>query len=234
MEEPISQAEILRKIQSTQNFLECQPPELIRQNIYKAMQELSSLTFLQKSIEIESLELNKYISRVENYLSSVNQINRNLSLIMGEFAVTKNKYNSSIIFSIKLFLEAMRLLIITNRFDDKILLKFVILILGIDNILHGLQKDGLLKLLEILNNDLYIFILIARTSLLMYIWIKPSVHDINIPTQTMLIEGWNYMLEQVEPFDANNSPREFIKQLPENVYSYYLGKVKTRRFYKFD
>jgi hypothetical protein len=226
--EPISQAEVLRHIQATQFFIESQKHELTRENIYKAMVELSMMNFSRKNKETRE-DYTRYINRVEQYLVLINENNREISLIMEEY-ITSTNIQPSISSSITPFLESVRLLIIVNKFSDKMLRKILSVVIGVKNIIEGSTKIGLKYLIDIFNDDLNIVELLAKTSLLTYLWIKPGVYEQNISIRQLLIIGWNFLLNLVEPINANQGPRDFISKLPENPYDFYICGKKPRRF----
>jgi len=222
--EPISQAEVLRHIQATKFFIESQKEELTRENIYKAILELSMMNFSKKNKETRE-DYTKYINRVKQYLVLINQNNHEISLIMEEYTTSTN-IQSSIISSVVSFLESVHLLIIVNKFNDNILKNILSIIIGVKNIVEGSTTIGLKCLIDSFNDNINIVELLAKTSLLTYLWIKPDVYELNNSLRELLIIDWEFLLKLVEPINANQGPREFINKLPENPYEYYIcGKA---------
>jgi len=201
--EPISQAEVLRQIWTVQSFLKTNPE--INNNIYKAMNDLSKLP---KPLENEYTHFDRYLASVYNFLSSVDEVNRELALTVGQLDIIRDKRpeisKQSLIPAINIFLEACRLLIITNRFDNTMLRKILLLVLGVFNILRGNLVEGVPSLIEIYTKDIQVIVLVGRTMSLMYNWITPDIQEkgvsnIYASAKSMIIGAWLYVLSIVSP-----------------------------------
>jgi hypothetical protein len=233
MEEPISQAEVLRQIGTAQNFLKDRPE--INDHIYKAMDEISKMlsktsqkgggdisTLVDSHFQIPKSDasLDRFSASVQKFLSSVDELNRELALAIGPVAmirdmkdpeikipqVTKplviSKY--AIIPAINIFLEACRLLVITNRFDNPMLRKILSVVLGVFDIIRGNWKAGVLSLMGIYSRELLVVGLIGKTIGLMYNWISPDIQEKKISiiyssVKSMIIGGWLHILSIVAP-----------------------------------
>ena len=183
---PISQAEVLRQIGSAQDFLKDSPPE-INEHIYNAMVEISNLLLKPtqkggadiKSLIDSHLKLPKtsvsidgFVGSVQRFLTSVDELNREMSLAIGPVAMIKDMKDphikvpgiltpleiskNSIIPAINILLEACRLLVITNKFNNPMLRKIFSLVLGIFDVIRGQWKAGVLSLLGIYSNEFVI------------------------------------------------------------------------------
>jgi hypothetical protein len=110
----------------------------------------------------------------------------------------------TIIPSINIFLEACRLLVITNRFENPMLRKILSVVLGVFDILRGHWKAGVLSLMGVYSRELLVVGLIGKTMGLMYNWISPDIQakgvsNIYMSIKSMMIGAWLHVLSIVAP-----------------------------------
>jgi len=227
--EPISQAEVLRQIGAAQSFLKTNPE--INDHIYKAMDEISKMLkpsqngggvadLVDSHFKIPKTDasLDRFSGSVQKFLTSVDELNRELALAIGPLAmlrdmkdpeikipqipkpITISKY--AILPSINIFLEACRLLVITNRFDNPMLRRILSLVLGVFDVLRGEWKAGVLSLMGIYSKEFLVIGLVGKTISLMYNWISPDIQgkgDMYSSAKSMFIGAWLYVLSIVAP-----------------------------------
>jgi hypothetical protein len=231
---PISQAEVLRQIGSAQDFLKEAPPEINEyiynamveiSNVFLRPTQtggasIKELIGSHLKIPKTSATLDGFVSSVYNFLSSVDELNHQMALAIGPVALIKDMKDpsisipglklpiqfskNSIIPAINIFLEACRLLVITNRFNNSMLRKILSLVLGIFDIIRGQWKAGVLSLLGIYSNEFVIIGIIGKTISLMYNWISPDIqgkgqNTIYTSIKSIFIGGWLYVLSIVAP-----------------------------------
>jgi hypothetical protein len=231
--EPISQAEVLRQIAATQNFLKTSPE--INEHIYNAMDEISRILTKQPQkggADVSALvdshfqipktdaSLDRFSGSVQKFLSSVDELNRELALAIGPVAMVREMKDQEItipgtsvkiqlpkyalIPAINIFLEACRLLVITNRFDNPMLRKILSLVLGVFDVLRGEWKAGVLSLMGIYSREFLVIGLVGKTIGLMYNWISPDIQEKGVSSiyasaKSMIIGAWLYVLSIVAP-----------------------------------
>ena len=135
---PISQAEVLRQINTATNFLldnhdtlHIAIPMNINKSIYK--NTLYSCN-------------DEFIKPVEKYLHDLEKIKRNLVITLGNYTVMTDNYKTipnSIVPTILLFLRACEILIITNDFNDTMLHNINTIVKAILNFVLEKEDDRL-------------------------------------------------------------------------------------------
>ena len=237
-EGPISKGEVLRQIGSAQELLKTASPNL-NEHIYNAMTELSNSWLNNKDsqtgggAEIDKLvkqkfdmpalskdiSLDKSVTSVKNFLSSVDEENRKLALAIGPVAMVKDmedpqialpyvgpvkisKY--TIIPTINFILEVCRLVVITNTFDNSILRKILSVVIAILDVLRGEWKKGILSFIGVFNKEAAIIGILGKAALTMYNWISPTIQTkledvIYSSSKSMFIGAWLHILSIVAP-----------------------------------
>jgi len=232
-QEPISQAEVLRQIGSAQNFLKENPE--VNGHIYSAMEEISKI-FLKPSqhggAELDSLikdklsvpksdaSLDGFVGSVQNFLTSIDEINRQMAMAIGPVAIVRDTKEpevtipgssvkvqlskNMIIPLINVFLEACRLLVITNKFNNPMLRKILSVVLGVFDIIRGKWKAGVLSLMGVYSSEYMVIGIIGKTMGLMYNWISPDIQSqgqsvIYSSIKSMIIGAWLHILSIVAP-----------------------------------
>jgi len=233
MEGPISQAEVLRQIGAAQNFLKTKPEikeyvynamneisKRLSNPKQKGGADVSSLVDSHFQIPKSDASLDRFSGSVQKFLVSVDELNRELALAIGPVAMIRemndpevripkipkpviiSKY--AIIPAINIFLEACRLLVITNRFDSPMLRKILSLVLGVFDIIRGEWKAGVLSLMGVFSREMLVIGLIGKTIGLMYNWISPDIQGeaqgaIYSSVKSMIIGAWLHVLSIVAP-----------------------------------
>ena len=183
-------------------------------------EDISSLVDAHFKIPKSDASLDNFASSVQKFLASVDELNRQMALAIGPVAFVKDMndpritlpgYSQPIIISkhalipaITMFLEACRLLVITNRFDSPMLRKILSVVLGVFDIIRGEWKTGVLSLIGIYSREVLVIGLIGKTINLMYNWISPDLQSqgqshIYSSMKSLLIGGWLYLLSIVAP-----------------------------------
>lgn len=245
-ESPISKAEVLRQIGSAQELLKTANPNL-NDHIYNAMSELSEFWLTKKQSgggeEIDQLikqkfdnpmikdfSLDKSVTSVKTFLSSVDDVNRQLALAVGPVEMVKDmedpeitlpyvgpvkisKY--SIIPTINYVLEACRLLVITNNFDNPMLRKLLSVVIAILDILRGEWKKGLLSFIGVFNKEAVLIGVLGKTVLTVYNWISPNIQTkleevIYASTKSMFIGAWLHVISIVAPEEVRERINKII------------------------
>ena len=247
-EGPISKAEVLRQIGSAQELLKTANPKL-NDHIYNAMSEIST-AWLNNSIsqigggaEIDQLvkekfdtstlskdiSLDKSVTSVKTFLSSVDDVNRQLALSIGPVAMVKDmedpqialpyvgpvsisKY--SILPTINYILEACRLIVITNNLESPMLRKLLSVIIAMLDVLRGEWKKGILSFIGVFNREAVLIGILGKTALTMYNWISPNIQTkleevIYASSKSMFIGSWLHVVSIVAP----NFVREKINKI---------------------
>jgi hypothetical protein len=186
----------------------------------KGGSDVSALVDSHFQIPKSDASLDRFSASVQKFLISIDELNRELALAIGPVAMIRDmkdpelkipqipkplvisKY--AIIPSINIFLEACRLLVITNRFDNPMLRKILSVVLGVFDIIRGNWKAGVLSLMGVYSSELLIVGLIGKTMGLMYNWISPDIQAKGVSSiyssiKSMIIGAWLHLLSIVAP-----------------------------------
>jgi len=163
--------------------------------------------------------LDKSVGSVKTFLSAVDEENRKLALAVGPVAMVSemkdpqailpyigpvkiSKY--TIIPTINYILEACRLLVITNKFNNPLLRKILSVVIAILDVLRGEWKKGILSLLGVYNREALLIGIVGKTALMMYNWISPNIQNkleevVYASTKSMMVGAWLHVLGIVAP-----------------------------------
>jgi hypothetical protein len=236
-EGPISKAEVLRQIGSAQELLKTANPDL-NEHIYNVMNELSKSWLNNKEGQTgggpeidmmikekfdlsmaKDISLDKSVTSVKNFLSSVDDVNRQLALAVGPVSMIKDMEDTqitlpyvgpvkiskySILPTINYILEACRLLVITNTFDNAMLRKLLSVVIAILDVLRGEWKKGILSFIGVFSKEAVLIGVLGKTALTMYNWISPNIQTkleevIYASSKSMFIGAWLHVLSIVAP-----------------------------------
>uniref|UniRef100_A0A6C0HEJ1 Uncharacterized protein n=1 Tax=viral metagenome TaxID=1070528 RepID=A0A6C0HEJ1_9ZZZZ len=209
---------------------------------------LSAQSTLFSSKIPTDISMDSAVSYVSNYLASIDEKNREIARTIGPVAFINNMKEdpgigpflpylpfrifipaNAILPVINAILEACRLLVTTNRFDNPNLRKILSLVIGILDISRGEWRDGVLSLLGLISRDALLVGVVGKTTRFIYNWISPDIQarlesDFYAASKSMFIGGWLWLLSIVSPRYVRDSLNKLFESTRE---SYELIKQKA-------
>ena len=204
---------------------------------------LSADSSLVSSVEIPDISLDKIASSVSDFLAIIDKKNREIAMAVGPVAfINKMEKDPSFgpilpYFPLRLqfparlilpvlnsILEACRLLVITNKFDNPMLRKILSIVLAIFDVSRGEWRDGIMSLLGVINREALLTGLVIKTTRFIYNFISPDIQnklqsDLYAGGKSMFIGGWLWLLSVAAPDfvrasinDLFNSSKEALEE----------------------
>lgn len=139
-------------------------------------------------------------------------------------------------------LEACRLLVITNRFDNPMLRKILSVVLAVLDVSRGEWRDGVLSLLGVISKETLMVGLVAKTARFVYNFISPDIQarlesDMYDSAKSMFIGGWLWLLSVVSPdflraqinklFDASKEALQKFKDTMKPIQEQAIARGKA-------
>jgi len=169
------------------------------------------------------ISLEKIATHVQQFLKTLDENNRELAKAVGPIAFINNMKKDpgvgpffpyfpsrlqlparAILPLLNSVLEACRLLVITNKFDNPMLRKILSVVIAILDVSRGEWRDGILSLLGVISRETLVVGLVAKTARFVYNFISPDIQsrlesDMYESAKSMFIGGWLWLLSIAAP-----------------------------------
>ena len=204
---------------------------------------LSADSSLISPLEIPNVSLDKIASSVSDFLTAIDKKNREIAMAVGPVAFINKmeedpgfgpilpylpvrlQFPARLILPVlNSILEACRLLVITNKFDNPMLRKILSVVLAIFDVSRGEWRDGVMSLLGVINREALLTGLVIKTTRFIYNFISPDIQnklqsDLYAGSKSMFIGAWLWLLSVAAPDfvratinDLFNSSKEALEE----------------------
>ena len=184
--------------------------------------QISSKSKLVEPLKTD-ISLDKIATDIQVFLKTLDENNRELAKIVGPIAFINKMEKGPGVGSLPPYLpvhlqlpartilpllnsvlEACRLLVITNTFDNPMLQKILSVVLAILDVSRGNWRDGVLSLLGVINKETLMVGLVAKTARDVHTFISPDIQarlelDMYDSAKSMFIGGWLWLLSVAAP-----------------------------------
>lgn len=203
-----------------------------------------------------NFSIDEIADSVKQYITAIDEKNRQLSEILGPVAIVKSKYPSgdvpvgpyppyipteipvpvnTILVMINAVLETCRLIVSNHFFDVSILRQILSLVLSIFDVLRGNWKDGVMTFMGVFSSSWMVYGMIGKTARWVYNFMAPDIQqriesDLFAGGKSMILGAWLWMASIVSPSyvrDAINQLMETAKQ-PLEVLNQKIAAIEQQ------
>jgi hypothetical protein len=213
-------------------------------------------SFVKPAMPDLNFSIDEIADSVKQYITAIDEKNRQLSEILGPVAIVKSKYPSgdvpigpyppyipteipipgnTILVMINAVLETCRLIVSNHFFDVSILRQILSLVLSIFDVLRGNWKDGVMTFMGVFSSSWMVYGMIGKTTRWVYNFMAPDIQqriesDLFAGGKSMLLGAWLWMASVVSPSyvrDAINQLMETAKQ-PLEVLNQKIAAIEQQ------